>query len=240
MKIPHEETITGFSWERTVEVEDFKTFEEDGWSLPSDGRLLYSQEEIRRYDNVIDHYEIKKVEKSREVVDHYETVEVEKSRQVVDYYKEVVTGYKDLGNGYYEEIVDKEPVYKTEYYTEKEEKPVYKKEYYTEEIKEPVYVQVPVYDTKYYYEIDRWVHNRNEKTSGNDKSPYWAEPNLLDNQRFGSRQEKYTIYTLNEDGETDSYHFEESDWMTYSQGDVIYFTTNLYGFVNSETIQKME
>ena len=108
------------------------------------------------------------------VLDHYEPVT--KSRQVQDggHYE---TSYSDNGDGTFTEHSTFVPDYTTEYYTEEE----------------PVYRQEPIYDTKYYYDIDKWVDERVETTSGNDKKPYWPTLNLSDKEREGERESSYTM-----------------------------------------------
>ena len=149
--------IQKLTWENTIEIDENKTFVESGWSLPSNGRLLYTNEEVRTYNPVLDHYE--PVTKTRQVQSggHY------------DY------SYVDNGDGTFTQVSNFVPDYTTEYYTEDE----------------PVYVQVPVYDTKYYYEIDKWVHERTETTSGEDKNPVWAELNLTERERIDTKKSKY-------------------------------------------------
>ena len=57
------------------------------------------------------------------VLDHYESVEVQRSRQVYDHDEYT---YVDNGDGTYREV--SHPVYRTEYYTETEQRPVYRQE----------------------------------------------------------------------------------------------------------------
>ena len=136
--------VSGVSWSRTIDIEKYQTVNESDWSLPQNARLLYSNEEIHHYDTVLDHYETKSREVAKERITGYNT-----------YYT-----YNDLGNGYFEEEEHSEPIYETYYETE----------YYDE----PVYKEVAVYQTKYYYEIDKWLYERSVETSGNDKNPYWV------------------------------------------------------------------
>ena len=158
-------TITSFEWERAISIERYQTVDESNWNLPSGGRLKYTREEIYEYENVLDHYETK----SRTV-----------TKQRLVGYEEYVVGYRDLGNGYSEEITNKRPVYET--YTD------------TEYYEEPVYKKVPIYKTKYYYEIDKWLYDRSLRTSGKDKEPYWEETNsLTSKERESGRTEKYYI-----------------------------------------------
>lgn len=151
--------IQKLTWENNIDIEENRTFLESGWSMPSNGRLLYTNEEVRSYNPVLDHYE--PVTKTRQVQSggHY------------DY------NYVDNGDGTFTQQSTFVPEYTTEYYTEDE----------------PVYVQVPVYDTKYYYEVDKWVHDRTETTSGDDKNPVWPEVNLSENQRIENRSSRYAM-----------------------------------------------
>ena len=200
---PYNKTIsvTGFAWERNVALEEYKTVEESDWEVPSGGRVYDEQSEIRSYQDVFDHYETRSVEKSREVFDHYDTY----------------TSYSDNGNGTFTEHTSQSPVYRTEYYTETYEEPVYRKE--------------PIYDTKYYYEIERWVHTDNYRSSGNDKNPYWNEEYLplKENMRDTDKTEKYEVFYDNGTDEIKSY----SDWNQMSVGDKLVQKRCLLGIVYS-------
>lgn len=191
--------ITNLSWERSITVEQKKTVTENGWSLPSGGRLLYTTSEIKHYDSV---------------VDHYETVIKEKSRQVVSGYETVTTGYEDMGNGYFEEQTTQQPVYTTEYYTETSEEPVYRQE--------------PVYQTKYYYEIDRWLYERSITKNGNDSSPVWGEVVLDNLERENGRTESYTITALNKKNIENTYLLNYEKWKNISIGDSLDVTVNVF------------
>ena len=194
--IQREITIESFAWERSIAIEIEKTFDESGWSLPSGAKLQYEKEEIRSYNKVIDHYE----EKSRQV---------KKERFLRN--ESYVAGYKDLGNGQFKEIVKERPVYETYYETE----------YY----KEPVYKSVPVYDTKYYYKIDRWVKSRTVESSGSDKEPYWGEVNLSKKERQGSKNEAYYIFATFEE-EQKRYSLDFSEWENCNEGDILEVKVN--------------
>ena len=160
--------IQELSWEYSINVEKFKTVEENGLTLPSDARLHYTKEEISHYRNVLDHYETR-------------TRQVQKER--ISGYEEYVSGYKDLGNGYFEEITSQRPIYETYYVTET--------------YKEPIYRSEPVYQTRYYYEIDKWVHERTVTTNGNTKETYWGDVNLQKDERISSKNEAYFVAGLN-------------------------------------------
>lgn len=155
--------ITNVSWQREIGIEQNNYVAEDDWSLPKEADLITTKSEIHHYDQVLDHYETREVQRSREVLDHYET--------------KYTT--KDLGNGYFEEESYQEPVYKTEYYTET--------------VQDPIYVSVPRYQTKYYYNIWRWQECRTVSDNGNGHTEKWPEFTLGENEREGQHREKYSI-----------------------------------------------
>lgn len=163
-------TVTGFEWTRSIYIEEMRTVKEDSWSLPSNGRLLYTQEELYGYEDVFSHYETKTRQCSRQVLDGYDTY----------------TTYEDNGNGTFTAVEHSTPKYRTEYYTET--------------YQEPVYVSVPVYKTKYYYEIDKWFQIDSSDSHGNDKNPYWNTNYMLkSNERDIKRSENYYILFSNND-----------------------------------------
>ncbi len=196
----HDVTVMDFNWERSINVEEYVTVERSDWSLPPEGRLLHKEYEIKTYVSVIDHYETKTRTYTEQVLDHYETY---------------VSGHRDLGNGYFEEITSQRPVYRTETRTETYE--------------EPVYRQDPVFDWKYYYEIDVWQHKYYSKSSGNDKEPYWKEPELKKLERENGRSEKYNVVVLNEKDKEKTYHFDFDVWNSLEKGQKIKIKTYIGG-----------
>lgn len=193
-------TVDSFSWTRTINVEEYRTVEENGWSLPSGARLQYSQQEIQSYQQVLDHYETKTRTYTEQVLDHYETY---------------VSGYRDLGNGYFEEIESQRPVYRTETKTETYQEPVYRSE--------------PIYATKYYYEIDKWMYDYSATSSGDNKEPYWEDVVLDSKHRESNRVETYYISVINEDGEEKKYSFDYDVWNSLSVGDKVTIKTTVFG-----------
>lgn len=181
--------VSGLSWERNIEIEQYANVDESDWTLPDDANLHSKALEIHHYDHVVDHYEEVEVERSREVLDGYET----HTRTV------------DLGNGYFEEETYETPRYRTEYYTETESRPVYRDD--------------PVYATKYYYDIWRWIPERTVSTSGNDHNAYWGELNLSDDEREGTHDEKYTVTFTGKKDKTYTYEIPEDEWNGYNIGD---------------------
>lgn len=182
-------TVSGFSWERTVAVESFQTVTEEDWQVPEGGRILSQQEEIHHYDQVLDHYETR----TRQV-----------SEQVQVGERTYVCGQRDLGNGFFEDIECTDPIYETQTRTETYE--------------EPIYIQVPVYQTKYTYEIDKWVVVRTETAGNDDHSAFWPELNLEGGEREGQRTETYIVYFTDEDGKTFEWETAEADWRGYEMG----------------------
>ena len=192
--IPKEQsgTVDSFAWEYSIAVEEYKTFQESDWSLPPGARLSYSQQEIKGYERVLDHYETKTRTYTEQVLDHYETV---------------VTGYKDNGNGTFSEITSQQPVYRTETKTETYQEPVYRDE--------------PIYATKYYYEIDRWAYKKSIKTSADGKEPYWGTYSFSTNEREGSRTETYKITIITEEDERKEYTVDKDVWNKLQKGDTV-------------------
>ena len=192
--------IAGVSWERAVQISQNRLYHESGWSVPPGASVTGESSEIHHYDNVIDHYEDREVQRSRQVVDHYET-----------YYT-----YTDLGNGMFDQAEHQRPVYATEYYTVTERQPVYR--------------QVPRYQTRYTYDIRRWTPERTATAEGRDQIPYWPETNLKPDEREEDRTEAYYVEILNtKNNETVRYSLSQADWRTLRPGDQVYITANRFG-----------
>ena len=169
-----EKTVTGFTWERNISIEEYKTVQESDWSVPPGGRVYKEETEFKEYVDVLDHYETKTERKSRSVFSHYM-------------------------------YVNSIPV------------PVYRTEYYTVSYQEPVYRQEPVYATRYYYEIEKWVDSGKDYSSrGNDQEPYWrTDYTLAPNERDIDRSEAYTV--VYDNGMSDSKTYDE--WLSIHIGD---------------------
>ncbi len=182
--------VTDLAWSRTVPVEQYLEFSESDWSVPEGGKITSQKSELHHMDTVLDHYQDVEVERSRQVVDHYET-----------YYT-----YTDNGNGSFDEVAHERPVYRTEYYTET--------------VQQPVYVQVPRYQTKYYYQIWRWQEVRRETASGTDHNACWPELKLAEDEREGeNKEERYTFTVVDEKGNKSTYSLPEADWRNIQVND---------------------
>ena len=102
---------------------------------------------------------------------------------------------------------------------EKIETPVYNYVDKTETYQDPVYENVAINQTKYYYEIDKWVHKRYITTSGADKNPYWGEVILGVHEREGHHAETYMITCLVDD-EYQTYTCSRAIWEQLNKNDV--------------------
>ena len=99
---------------------------------------------------------------------------------------ETVTTTHDLGNGNFEQVTEQVPKYVT----------VPREETY----QEPVYQSVPVYGTKYYYNIYRWRSVEPVVTRGGpDRAPYFMDPVKSDNIRTTGQSENYIVVVSHED-----------------------------------------
>lgn len=183
-------TVDQYSWERAVEVEDFRTVTEEDWTLPAAGRVLAQEERIHHYEEVLERYETR----TREV-----------SEQVQVGTNEYVCGQRDLGNGFFEDVMCSDPVYETRYRTESYEEPIYRDE--------------PVYQTFYTYEIDKWIVDRTLSEAGLHAEPFWPNVTLAEGEREGERTESYSIvFVSTDDGETYTLEFPYSEWISYEPG----------------------
>ncbi|MFV0401698.1 MAG: hypothetical protein ACK5LX_13930 [Oscillospiraceae bacterium] len=191
---PQQKQLTpdGFSWERTIGIEKLQPVNECSWSLPAGARLQRTSQEIYSYEQVLDHYETRTRQVAKERLSGYE-----------DY----VTGYRDLGNGLFEETTGTRPVYETYYETETYQEPIYRSE--------------PIYRTKYHYEIDRWLHERNISTSGVEREPVWGEVILVRNERESDRTECFYLLATDSDGKQDTYQTSREMWDSLEVGETI-------------------
>ena len=183
--IPKTKTIdvTSHEWQKQISIEHLNTYDESSFDPPSGARIYDSQVEIERYDQVLDHYETR-TETYQEYVQTGTTTRTE---------------YRDLGNGYAEAYTVTEPTYGYETRTR--------------EVSEPVYRSVPVYGTKYYYEIDRWEHERYVTATDFGTKDYWPEFTLGDKEQEGAKTETFTIHAMKKDKEV-SYTCDRDLWIS--------------------------
>lgn len=215
--------ITGFSWERNIEIEYSRIVTEEGWELPTGGTLLKTETRFSHNQDVLDHYDRVEVKKSREVEDGYTTETYTEYEDVQVGTETVKTGTRDLGNGYFEDVYEERPVYERKAVQQTRQVPKYRTEYYTEIEEVPVYRQEPVYKTWYTYDILRWFHQRLEKTTGNSKEGVeWPAYTLAGNERAGTKTEIYTVFLISDDKKQLPFQYSCSfeEWQQYQKDDV--------------------
>ncbi len=178
-------------WVRKVYIEEWRTVQESDWGVPEGGRVYDERSEIHHYDQVLDHYETRTRTVSESVYDGEDTH----------------TSYVNNGDGTFTEETWSTPRYRTEYYTENYEEPVYRDE--------------PVYRTKYYYEIEKWVENREEISQGINDTPYWPEYTLADNERTGYTGEIYGLSLKASKEKTYLAYLPQEQWETFEAGDQV-------------------
>ncbi len=180
-------------------------------NIEESGWSLPPEAHLRSKRDEIHHYD--------QVLDHYEQKTRRVSHQVQDGYD---ISYRDLGNGQFEEV--RTPRYRTEWEDETYE--------------EPVYRSVPVYKTKYYYDIDRWIYSTQVAAAGQDHSPHWYDTGLtadVADPVYGDRRERHAeehYYAVISDpkGSRRVVEYSESDWNALNIGDEITYRTFRYSY----------
>lgn len=128
--------------------------------------------------------------------------------------KRVRCGKKDLGNGYFEDVYCDRPVYENR----------------TETYDEPVYKQVPVFQTKYTYQIYRWTLDHTAKAAGKDKNPYFPQEMLPgSNWREGKRTETYTLVLQDSKGKQYREQVSFEFWQQKNTGERVKAKHNALG-----------
>ena len=185
-----EATLAAKEWSRAIEVQEQRTVREEDWSVPQGGRELRSFRAVREYRQVLDHYETR----TRQVSDRVQVGT-----------RTYTCGQRDRGNGYFEDVTCTEPEYETRYRTETYEDPVYRRE--------------PVYDTKFAYEIERWLPDDTAWARGDaTKPPVWPAVRLARNHREGARVETYILRFTDGEGETHEMKVSEQQFARYRPG----------------------
>lgn len=200
-------TVSDRSWERTVQVERFRTVTEEEWELPEGGRELSRERAIRRYDRVLDHYETRSRQVSEQVQTGTETYNC---------------GTTDNGNGYFTDKTCTRPTYSTQYRTE--------------EYQEPVYRQVPVWGTRFRYEIERWKPERVARAAGGaEGTPAWPDTELSGSrEREGERKETYTLVFRDAEGREYTKVLPQAEWERYRPGEPVTLRVSVDGSVEIE------
>jgi hypothetical protein len=185
-------TLEKLSWERQVEVEQYKTVVEEKWrnELPGAARVLSTERRVHHHD---------KIQVGTRRVSH--TVD----EQVQTGTRRVKTGTRDLGNGYFEDVYDDQPVYETRQRTVTEDEPVYRED--------------PVYADWCRYEIDKWVPAGVQKASGEDGAARWPDVASGPTQRPGKMTEKYRAIFRDADGKAHEWEPDYDHWKPLRAGE---------------------
>ena len=192
-------TITGFSWERIIDVETFTECHESGWTVPSGVHITKQKSEIHHYDKVLDHYETKTKRVAHREPDGYTTT------------------YKDLGNG--QSKVVKTPKYKTVYKTETYKEPVYRQE--------PVYRTKYYYDIGRWKETSTLCTagvDQKPYWHDTDLSSYVDDPKY-DDQKLGDRHEEYSVRIKDDKGKNQLVNYNYDVWKKLEVGAVVKYKT---------------
>lgn len=151
-----------------------------------------------------------------QVVDHYET----RIRQVPYTTSATTAGTctRNLGNGRFQTYSCPETSYSTQYRSET--------------YSEPIYRSQPVYDTKYDYDIERWVYLATQKSKGTDHSPQWPlAPTNKNPVRESGRSEHYSVLFADTKGKIHEYQADLADWTVFDLGASYTARVNWFGVI---------
>lgn len=192
-------TITGFEWERVIDVETFIECHESGWSVPNGAHVTRQKSEIHHYDKVLDHYETKTKQVAHKELDGYTTT------------------YKDLGNG--QSKVVQTPKYKTVYKTETYKEPVYRQE--------PVYRTKYYYDIGRWKETSTLcTAGIDQQPYWHDTDlPAYVDNPEYDDQKLGDRHETYSAKIKDNKGRIQLVNYSFENWKQLEVGAEIKYKT---------------
>lgn len=182
-------TVSGFSWERSLVVEEQKTLRKQDWELPQGGHLISQARAFHHNESILDHYE----HRNRRVCGQVQTGTTSYN-----------CGSRDLGNGYFQ---DKTCT-----------RPEYSQQCHTESYQEPVYRQEPRYAIQYTFDIDEWVPVSEPNLAKQDHTPVWPQPKLGAKQRTSNLQEHYSVSLQDKGGKTYTYPLDFKRWETLKTG----------------------
>lgn len=140
------------------------------------------------------------------------------------------TSYRDLGNGAVQS---------------------YDSSYTTTETYQVLVRQEPIFATWYEYDIDKWIYQRKEVSTANDRKPYWPSYNLnLDGytvigaERIGGKTELYQVLfeTINQNKESKifTYKVNQDEWYEYQNNVVYELKINHLGMITNNPLKDKE
>lgn len=182
-------TVSGFSWERSVVVEEYKTQRKKAWEVPAGGRIVSQTQAFHHNETRLDHYE----QRTKRVCENVRTGTITYN-----------CGSRDLGNGYFQDKTCTRPQYSQECHNESYQQPVYRQE--------------PRYATQYTFDIEEWVPVGQPTLSRDDHTPQWPQAKLDNKQRTAKPQEEYSVILQAKDGKTYSYPLDFKRWETLKPG----------------------
>lgn len=183
--------VKGFEWTQHILVEEKRNVQEEGWSIPSGGKIISSFEAIHHYDQVLDHYETRTRTEQRAVGS-----------------EEYVCGKKDLGNGYFEDEYCTRTIY--EDYEVEYEAPVYRDE--------PVYQTRYRYSIDRWFSIKPIVTQGKNHNPQWGNALQIRTSSLL---REAGRKGTYTVFVQDDQLENHTHEIPLSWWEQLELGDEI-------------------
>lgn len=203
---PAEVEVTGLEWTRTITVEEYKTVTENAWEgeLPPNARVQSSERAVHHTERVADG--------TRTVPETY-------TEQVSDGTETYVCGRTDKKNGYFEDKTCTRTKYKSITKTRNRSETVYK--------------DVPVYRTRYNYQIEKWVTTDEKNTSGTDFNPQWAAVPADKTHRAGKRTENYVLLCKEFGGENKPHKIKltAENWSKFTSGERLNGKKDFFGFL---------
>lgn len=98
-------------------------------------------------------------------------------------------------------------------------------------------VSVPIYGTKYTYDIDKWVVSYYMPTMGDGTNPVWADASKLKTgaelgcERLGAREESYWLVLSGDQGKTWTHTLPETEWRAIADAEHLVGHVNDFGTI---------
>lgn len=206
-------SISGFSWTRTVHIEEYRTVREGDWSIPAGGRQISTESRIHHYVQVFDHNETR-------------------TRQVFDHTEEYNCGSRDNGNGYFEDVTCSRSVYRDETYQEAvyRSDPVYQP-WYNYDI------------DKWVHSRDAVASGTTRDDPAPSWPAFTLAhqgETVLGAERESGREDHYTVTFADAEGKTYTREEDTADWLAYDTSqEYILVLTNL-GIVTNDPLRPEE
>lgn len=177
-------TLTGVSWQRSINVEENMLVREEDWDVPSGGRVVGSERKIHHHVDVQVGTRTVYEEKTFKVKVGTRTEKVKTGRR------------KDLGNGFAEAVYEEKQV------------DIFKKVKKQVPHEVAVYRKDPVYRTWHTYDIWRWKSVTPVQVGGANTNPTWPDPRTGPRRRETGRSEKYLAYFTGNEPKKATYTLE--------------------------------